>query len=267
MKASTTSDPQGSYSDIGIVIPTYKEAENIGKLLVEVLRILPGATVAVVDDSPDGETEQAVKELGLEAVSFVARRKKGGRGSAVLEGMALLVGKGCKRIVDMDADFSHPPGELPALLKEAEERGLDLLIASRYLPGSQIRNWSAARRALSKTANILSKLLLRYPVTDYTNAYRVYSRKACLVVVQSCGRHSKGFITLSESLVNFYSRGLRVGERPTIWTNRVRGESAVDFTEIKDAVVGLVNIWRLKRRLEKEESRKGCGAGTSSSLK
>ena len=80
MKANTTSDPRRSYSDIGIVIPTYKEAENIGKLVLEVPRILPGATVAVVDDSPDGETERAVKALGLEAVSFVARRKKGGRG-------------------------------------------------------------------------------------------------------------------------------------------------------------------------------------------
>jgi dolichol-phosphate mannosyltransferase len=261
MKADAMSDPQGSYSGVGIVIPTYKEAENIGKLVVEVLRLLPGARIAVVDDSPDGETERVVKELGLEAVSLVARRKKGGRGSAVLEGMLLLAGKGCERIVDMDADFSHPPGELPALLREAEERKLDLLIASRYLPGSQIRNWSLARRALSKTANILSRLLLRYPVTDYTNAYRVYSRNACSVALQSCGRHSKGFITLSESLVNFYSRGLRVGERPTIWNNRVRGESTVDFAEIKNAAVGLVNIWRLKRRLEKEQSESGCVAG------
>jgi len=266
MNGNTMPTPQGSYSGVGIVIPTYREAENIGKLVVEVLRLLPGARIAVVDDSPDGETERAVKELGLEAVSLVARRKKGGRGSAVLEGMKLLAGKGCERIVDMDADFSHPPGELPALLREAEQRNLDLLIASRYLPGSQIWNWSLARRALSKIANILSKLLLRYPITDYTNAYRVYSCKAFSLALQTCGRQSKGFITLSESLVNFYSRGLRVGERPTIWTNRVRGESAVDFAEIKNAAVGLVNIWRLKRRLEKERSERGCGGGPPSSL-
>ncbi len=254
MNGNTMPAPQRGYSGVGIVIPTYKEAENIGELVVGVLRLLPGARIAVVDDSPDGETEQAVKGLGLEAVSLVARRKKGGRGSAVLEGMRLLAAKGCERIVDMDADFSHPPEELPALLREAEQRNLDLLIASRYLPGSQIRNWSLARRALSRTANFLSKLLLRYPITDYTNAYRVYSRNAWSLAVQSCGRQSKGFITLSESLVHFYSHGLSVGERPTIWTNRVRGKSAVDLTEIKDAVVGLAKIWRLKRRLEKEQS-------------
>ena|GEM_PF-1076562 len=247
---------QRNYSGVGVIIPTYKEAENIGRLVQEVLRLLPGAIIAVVDDSPDEETERAVKELGLTTVSFIARRKKGGRGSAVLEGMALLASKGCERMVDMDADFSHSPEELPALLQEAEERNLDLLIASRYLPGSEIRNWSLSRRALSKTANILSKLLLRYPITDYTNAYRVYSRKACSVALQSCGKYSKGFITLSESLVNFYARGLSIGERPTIWVNRVRGESSVNFEELKNAIVGLANIYRLKHQLQKEQRQK-----------
>jgi dolichol-phosphate mannosyltransferase len=247
----------GNYFTVGVIIPTYKEAENIARLVREVVRLLPGARIAVIDDSPDEETERAAKALGFRAVSVVARKRKGGRGSAVLEGMALLAQQGCDRMVDMDADFSHPPEELPALLKEAEERKLDLLIASRYLPGSQIHNWPLSRRMLSKTANTLSRLLLSIPITDYTNAYRVYSQRAFRLALETCGQRSKGFITLSESLVNFYCRGLRIGERPTIWTNRVRGESSVDFVEIKNALAGLANIYRLKHKLQKEASRSG----------
>ncbi len=232
----------GHCPKVGVIVPTYHEAENIGRLLREVLRLLPEASIAVVDDSLDQATERAVNELGATSVSFVGRRRKGGRGSAVLEGMAVLAEKGCDWIVDMDADFSHPPEELPVLLREAEERQLDLLIASRYLPESRIYNWSFSRRMLSKIANLMSRWLLGIPITDYTNAYRVYSRRAYCLALETCGQRSKGFITLSETLVNCYYRGLKIGERPTIWTNRVRGESSVDVGELKNALIGLANI-------------------------
>ncbi|MDB6059760.1 MAG: polyprenol monophosphomannose synthase, partial [Verrucomicrobiales bacterium] len=179
------------------------------------------------------------------------RTSKGGRGSAVLEGLRQLTALGCSQFVEIDADFSHPPSQLPSLLKEARERNLDMLVASRYLPQSAIKNWPLSRRVFSKCSNILARIVLGVPIADYTNGYRVYSSAAVRIVNETCGRHGKGFISLSEILVNLYFRGLRVGETPTIFVNRARGESSVNSQEIKNALVGLFRIYSLKRQLQK----------------
>ena len=101
---------------IGVVIPTYKESENIAKLVAELIRLLPGVEVAVVDDSPDLSTVEALEKANFSQVTALHRSAKGGRGSAVIEGMRILVNKGCEKIVEMDADFSHPPTQIPELL-------------------------------------------------------------------------------------------------------------------------------------------------------
>lgn len=239
---------------LGVVIPSYLEAENIAPLIGEVLRQVPSARLVVVDDSPDRRTVDVVRGLELSQVAAIHRSEKGGRGSAVLEGIAHLLPLGCTQVLEMDADFSHPPAQIPELLTTARIRDLDLLIASRYLPGSRILNWPVSRRAFSRCSNWLARTLLQVPVRDYTNGYRLYSRPAADMITAHCGQMGKGFISLSEILVNAYYRGFRVGEIPTVFSNRLRGESSANAAEITNALVGLFRIYGLKRRLQGEEA-------------
>jgi dolichol-phosphate mannosyltransferase len=236
----------------GIVIPSFKEADNIAGLIQEILHVVPDAVVAVVDDSPDLSTVQAAESLGLAQVHVFHRKAKGGRGSAVLQGVRFLLTQNCSIIVEMDADSSHPPTQIPELVAYLQQHQLDLVIASRYLPTSRILNWPAARRLFSRCSNLLARAVLRIPITDYTNGYRVYSRTCAESIAEHCGRYGKGFIALSEILVSAYYRGFRVGEVPTLFTNRLRGESSLTWQEIKNAAFGLVTIAFLKRQLQKE---------------
>ncbi len=240
--------------NVGVVIPAYNESENIGALLSAIVSELPDASVIVVDDSPDDKTIQAVSASGFSQVSVTHREKKDGRGSAVIEGIRQCLAKGCDLIIEMDADFSHPPKQLPELVRVLQDRGLGMLVASRYVSGSRIDHWPLSRRIFSRVANIVAKTLLRVPVADYTNGYRAYSRRAAEIIVAHCGKLGKGFIPLSEILTNVYYRGLTVGEMPTHFVNRIRGESSLNTTEIKNAFVGVLKIYGLKRRLLKERS-------------
>ncbi len=238
---------------VGVVIPSYNEGENIAQLIKEVKKYIPEADVLVVDDSPNDETSKAVKGVDLPGVGLVHRKEKGGRGSAVIAGVRKLIDRDCKIVVEMDADFSHPPSQIPQLVDYLQKENLDLLIAARYLPESRIENWPLSRRIFSKLSNILTKLTLQVPVSDYTNGFRVYSKRASDIIVKHCGRLGTGFIPLSEILVSVYYRDLVVGEVPTVFVNRVRGESSLNFKEIKNAFTGLMKIWRLKRHLKKQK--------------
>lgn len=234
---------------LGVVIPAYKEANNIGALLQEIRKESPDSPIIVVDDSPDEDTRAVMEKLAMPNAGLIRRAAKGGRGSAVLEGIKYLLEKDCDRILEMDADFSHPPSQIPELLSQSAQRQLDLLVASRYLPESRIYNWPITRRVFSICSNRLARTLLQVPICDYTNGYRIYSRPAAEKIIETCGRLGSGFISLSEILVNLYYRGFRVGEVPTVFTNRLRGESSVTRREIQNALTGLVHIYGLKREL------------------
>ncbi len=250
-----SSDSVAAKNDrVGVVIPAYKEADNIASLIQDILKAVPSAEVVVVDDSPDLATVEAAQMLGLPQVSVIHRDTKGGRGSAVLEGTTQLVRRDCTQILEMDADFSHPPSQIPALLKEAIDRKLGLLVASRYLPQSEIHNWPLSRRVFSRCSNVLARIVLGIPIADYTNGFRVYSSSAAKTIVTTCGKEGRGFISLSEILVNLYYRDYPIGETPTVFVNRARGESSVNYREVRDALTGLVKIFFLRRRLA---SRKG----------
>ncbi len=249
-----SSDSVAAMNDrVGVVIPAYKEADNIANLIREILRHVPSAAIVVVDDSPDLATQEAAARPGLLQVKVIHRDKKGGRGSAVLEGVAQLLQQGCTQILEMDADFSHPPSQIPSLLKEAIDRRLGLLVASRYLPQSRIQNWPLSRRLFSRCSNTLARVVLGVPIADYTNGFRVYSRPVAETMVVTCGKEGRGFIALSEILVNLYYRGYAVGETPTIFVNRARGESSVNYQEIRDALTGLIKIFFLRRRLARDK--------------
>ena len=242
---------------VGIVVPAYKESDNIARLIGEIMTHLPEAEIIVVDDSPDLGTQQAVEQLKHPQVNVIHRTSKGGRGSAVLLGVEYLLKNGRRPIVEMDADFSHPPSQLPSFVRELKERQLDLLIGSRYVATSRIEKWPVKRRLFSKCANFAARTLLGVPVADYTAGFRAYSLPAAELIVRTCGRRGKGFISLSEILVNVYYHGMKVGETPTVLVNRTRGESSLNYIEIKNAFLGLINIALLRFELQRKQRQNG----------
>ncbi len=229
---------------LGVVIPAYNEGENLVSLVQSIEVAHSGATVIIVDDSIDDQCVTKIKKMKRNGVNIIYRQEKGGRGSAVLEGITFhLENKKLDYILEMDADFSHPPEQIPEILKKAYQDNADMVIASRYLNGSKIVNWPLKRRLFSAFSNKVARFMLRVPVSDYTNGYRLYSRKAADEIVRSCGSAGKGFIALSEILVNLYYRNYTITELPTTFVNRVRGESSLSFQEIMNAVKGLFKIF------------------------
>ena len=232
-----------SSASLGIVIPAYNESASLPALLKKLRSLFPEAHLVVVDDSPNEETVQAVESAGLENLSLFQREGKGGRGSAILHGLKHLLQGNTQTLVEMDADFSHNPEELPRLLEKHRQEQLGLLIGSRYLPESAIENWPLSRRLFSRFANAIARFLLRVPVSDYTNGYRLYSREAATCITNTCGEQLKGFILLSEILLTLHRNNFRIGEAPTVFVNRVRGESSVTWKEILHAATGLIRLW------------------------
>ena len=148
----------------------------------------------------------------------------------------------------MDADFSHRPIELKKNIKLFKKKNYDLLISSRYLKNSKIINWPISRKIFSKLSNILAQLMLRVNVSDYTNGFRIYSSNAVNIILNKCGKIGDGFIILSEFLLALNINELRIGETNTIFVNRTRGESSVNFKLIVNSFVGLIKLFIIKKR-------------------
>ena len=232
-------------SNIAIVIPAYNESENIKNLLKKIRKNIK-SQIIVVDDSNNNLTKNVLKKIKTN-ILYIKRNKKLGRGSAVLEGLKNALKKKDVRIfIEMDADLSHPPSELRRNIKFFNDNNLDLLIGSRYLEESQIINWPISRRIFSKLANYLARFLLKIPCSDYTNGYRIYSRRAAKKIVQKCGKIGDGFIILSEILLVLYKNNFKIGEIKTKFVNRSRGESSANLKLIISSLMGLVKIF-LKR--------------------
>src|SRR5437868_72240 len=142
---------------LGIVVPTFQEFESISALLQDIKKHAPNARVIVVDDSPDERTAEAVKPYLADSVQLIRRKAKGGRGTAIIEGMRALIAQEIEPIIEMDADFSHPPSQIAELANKLSSENLDLLIASRYLPQSVIKNWPVSRRIFSLASNKLAR--------------------------------------------------------------------------------------------------------------
>lgn len=234
---------------IGVVLPSYNEAENIAALVAEIRAAVPEAAIVIVDDSPNLATVNAVAPLRGPSVRVIHRDSKGGRGSAVLLGMRELLDAGCDTIVEMDADFSHAPAQIPELAASVNGRGADMAIASRYVPGGRIVNWPLSRRLFSRAANAFERALFRVPVRDYTGGFRAYSKRAAELIAATCGKAGRGFIPLCEIAVAVHYHGMRVVEVPTTFVNRTRGKSSFSVAEVWEAARGLGRIYALKRRL------------------
>ena len=235
--------------NISIIIPTYKEKENIFKLTKKILNLYPKAIIFVVDDTENLNLKNRFKS---NKIKYFLRKNKKGRGSAVLYGLKKsLRYKSNSIFIEMDADFSHNPKELKRKIDFFIKNDLDLLISSRYLENSKIINWPIQRLVFSKLSNKLAQILLNVGVTDYTNGFRIYSRRSVELIVKKCGKIGDGFIVLSEILLTIKLNKFKIRELPTIFVNRRRGESSVNLKLIIQSLIGIVKLYFIKIKNKK----------------
>ena len=228
-----------------IIIPTYNEEKNILKLTDKIHQYIPKCKILIIDDTKNSKLHKIFKKNNT--IKFIVRKNKKGRGSAVLFGLKNAIkNKDNKIFIEMDADFSHRRSELNRNIKFFLKKKCDLLIASRYLANSKIKNWSIQRRIFSKLANLLAQLFLQINVTDYTNGYRIYSKVAAKKIVSECGKIGDGFIVLSEILLKIHQSKLKIMEIDSLFINRTRGESSVNFSLILQSLFGLFKLFLIK---------------------
>ena len=241
---------------IGIVLPTYNEEKNIPALLRTICEKVPEAVVLVVDDSPNNLTADAahstVAELRQKGVQndvrVLKRTDARGRMSAVRAGFEVLNKENFDYLIEMDTDGSHPPSQLPELIRTALERNTDILICSRDVPGSKIDGWPFQRHLLHFLATRSCRLLLRLGINDYMNAYRMYSRRAVNVMLHDAGKISIGFWGFGETLVHIIARRGNVSEIPTHFVNRTMGQSQVKLRVIIRCMIELLQVFALKSK-------------------
>ena len=233
---------------IGIVIPAYNEKENILKLIKAIRRKI-NCIIIIVDDSTNLETQKIISKNKIKNLRYYNRGKKSGRGSAVLFGFKKLIRmkKNIDCLIEMDADLSHSPNELLRNIKFFFRNSLDLLIGSRYVKDSQILNWPFSRRILSKLSNSLARFLLGVPVNDYTNGFRFYSKRAAKTIISKCNKTGGGFIILSEIILILWLKGFKITEIKSIFRNRTRGESSVNFKLVFESLLGLIKLYLFKK--------------------
>lgn len=239
----------GGYPGVGrvlVVIPTYNEAENVGRIVARVRRAVPSAEVLVVDDgSPDGTGGLADRMAGADASVHVLHREgKQGLGAAYLAGFRWAGARGFDAVVGMDADGSHAPEELPRLLDAA--RDADVVVGSRWTRGGSVRNWPWHRRLLSRGGNAYTRLALGMPVSDATGGYRVY-RVAALDRLDAAAAVSQGYSFQVEMLWRAHRAGLRAAEVPITFVERQHGSSKMSPLIVGEAL-WRVTLWFLRER-------------------
>lgn len=227
-----------------IVIPTYNEVENIERLAREVLGQPVGDAqieVLVVDDASADGTGALVKNLTREnaRVHLLERPAKLGLGTAYIAGFRYALDHGFDLVGTMDADFSHDPDHLPAILEAIA--GADVVIGSRYVPGGGIRNWGLHRHILSATANFLARLAGGLRPHDCTTGYRLY-RADFLRRLDLDAITSHGYSCLMELVYVCQSAGARIVESPIVFEDRRAGQSKISRKEIFTAFATLYRL-------------------------
>jgi dolichol-phosphate mannosyltransferase len=210
-----------------------------------------GVRVLVIDDnSPDGTGKIADRLAAeLDFVSVLHRERKEGLGPAYLEGFRRALADGAELVLEMDSDFSHDPADVPRLIEEAE-RGADLTLGSRYVPGGSIPNWGLVRRFISRGGCLYAQLWLQTRVRDLTGGFKCYRRRV-LEAIDLDAIHSKGYAFQIETTYRALRKGFRVVEVPITFVDREEGGSKMSRTIVLEAIwkVPLIRAQGLAGRL------------------
>ena len=238
---------------IVIVMPTYNERQNLESIAGRVRAALPEADLLVVDDnSPDGTGDLADKLAETDPhVQVMHRTDKAGLGKAYIAGFGWALERGYDVIIEMDADGSHQPEHLPGLV--AALNGADLSIGSRWVPGGKVVNWPKTREALSRAANIYTRIMLGLGVRDATAGFRAY-RAATLRTISLDQVESTGYCFQIDLTLRVADAGLRIVEVPITFVEREHGASKMSNRIIMEAFWRVAQ-WGVKRRLGRRTTR------------
>ena len=222
-----------------MVIPTYNEAENLPRLIREIVKEKLPLDILVIDDhSPDG-TGRAAEGLKSEApVTVLHRAEKLGIGTAHKEGFRYAIQRGYRWVITMDADFAHSPRYLRQLI--AGSNFADVVVGSRYLPGGGLAGWNWPRRLLTHTAHWLTTTCLGIPY-DCTGGFRLYP-VSLLQEINLDEIRAEGYAFLIEMLFHVRKKGHTVGQVPIVISSRHRGKSKISRAEILRAVKTLCRL-------------------------
>ena len=232
---------------VAVLIPTYNEKDNLPGIVARVRASVPEADVIVLDDnSPDGTGEIADGlAAGDSRVRVMHRRGKEGLGKAYLAGFELALAEGYDAVVEMDADGSHQPEQLPDLL--AALAGADVAIGARWVRGGEVRNWPLRRKVLSVGANAYTKVLLGMKINDATAGFRAYRRSALLTMGLE-GVESQGYCFQIDLTLRAVRAGLVVVEVPITFIEREVGVSKMGKEIVREAL-GSVTLWGIEHRV------------------
>jgi dolichol-phosphate mannosyltransferase len=229
-----------------VIIPTYNERENIMRIVERVLEAVPHVRVLVVDDgSPDGTGAIADRIAATDGRVFVLHRPaKQGLGAAYLAGFAWALERGYETVVEMDADGSHDPEELPRLLRALEYA--DVVLGSRWVRGGSVHNWPASRRVLSQAGNLYTRIALGLDLKDATGGYRAY-RSTALAGLGLAVVSSQGYCFQVELAWRAIQAGYAVVEVPITFVERQKGDSKMSAGIVAEALLS-VTWWGLRER-------------------
>jgi dolichol-phosphate mannosyltransferase len=219
-----------------VIIPTYNERENLPLILDRVRSAVPEADILVVDDgSPDGTGEVADKFAATDSqIQVLHRSRKAGLGAAYVAGFRSGLAAGYDVLVEMDADGSHAPEQLPRLLAALAHS--DLVLGSRWVPGGQVLNWPKSREVLSRGGNLYIRAVLGIELHDATGGYRAY-RRSVLQTIDLSAISSEGYCFQVDLAWRVVQAGFRVTEVPITFAERERGESKMSGDIVREALL------------------------------
>ena len=227
-----------------VIIPTYNEKENIEKIIRKVFSLEDGFHILVIDDgSPDG-TASIVKGLIKEfpdSLFILERSGKQGLGTEYMTGFKWAIDNGYDYVIEMDADFSHNPDDLPRLYKACSEEGADLSIGSRYCNGISVINWPIGRVIMSYYASAYVRTVLGMKVYDTTAGFKCYRRKV-LETIDFSRIKMRGYGFQIEMKYNAYKLGFKIKEVPIIFEDRKEGTSKMSSSIFGEAFWGVIKL-------------------------
>jgi dolichol-phosphate mannosyltransferase len=241
-------DSRAELGQVLVVIPTYNERDNIGPIVARLHEALPEAHALVVDDgSPDG-TGQLADEMAAadERVHVMHRSEKAGLGAAYVAGFNWALDRDYGVIVEMDADGSHAPEDLPRLLDALTDA--DVVLGSRYVPGGRVVNWPKYRELISRGGGLYSRLALGTSIRDITGGFKAF-RRSVLEKININSVASQGYCFQIDLTWRTLEAGFEVVEVPITFTERAIGESKMSGSIVREALLR-VTKWGLRRRAE-----------------
>jgi dolichol-phosphate mannosyltransferase len=234
------------------VIPTYNEAENLPQLVSALFALPVDLRVLVVDDnSPDGTGKIADDLAARDShLTVLHRKRKLGLRSAYLEGFQAVLGEGAESVLQMDADFSHDPAKIPAMVEMLKSN--DFVLGSRYVQGGSVdQKWPLWRKALSAFGNFYARTILHLPLRDVTTGFRLWRREA-LLGMPLARIQSNGYLFLVEIAYLAHCLEYRIGEVPIYFADRRWGKSKMSFGIQVEAALRVWQVWWKYRDLRKK---------------